>query len=81
MKIFQQPVLRYFASRSDPFGLDRVETFWNFRGHGLQPWCLGQFQFSSSVEPRWVPRSFSDVRSGLAALQFLEKRMDCLFER
>jgi len=30
-----QPVLRFLASRSDPFGLDRAEAFWNFRSHGL----------------------------------------------
>jgi hypothetical protein len=81
MKILPQPVLRLFASRSDPFGFDRVETFWNFRSHGLRPWCLGQFQFSSSIEPRWVPRSFSDVCSVLTAAQILEKRVDGFSKR
>jgi hypothetical protein len=62
-----QPVLRFLTSRSDPSGLDRVETFWNFRSHGLRPWCFGQFQLSFSAEPRCVPRSFGKVRSGPAA--------------
>jgi hypothetical protein len=81
MKILQQPVLRYLASWSDPFGFDRGESFWNSLCHGFQPWCLGQFQLSSSVEPRWVPRSFSDGRSRLAAAQVQEKSVDCLSKR
>ena len=62
-----QTVLRVLASRSDPSGLDRAEAFWNSRSHGLRPRCFDQFQLSFSAEPRWVPRSFSEVRSGPAA--------------
>jgi hypothetical protein len=62
-----QTVLWFLASRSAPPGLDRAESFWNSRSHGLRPLCFGQFQFSFSAEPRWVPRSISEVRSGLAA--------------
>jgi hypothetical protein len=65
-----QPVLRFLASQSDPSGLDRAETFWNFLSHGLRPWCLGQFQLSFSVKPRWVPRSFSEVRLGPTATHY-----------
>jgi hypothetical protein len=32
-----------------------VETFWNSHGHGLRPWCCGQFQLSFSLKPHWVP--------------------------
>jgi hypothetical protein len=62
-----QTVLRFLASPSDPSGLARAETFWNSRSHGLRPWCFGQFQLSYSAESRWVPRSFSEIRSGPAA--------------
>ena len=67
MVLSWQLALRFLASQSDPSGLDRVEVFWNSRSHGLRPWCFGQFQLSFSAEPRWVPRSFGEVSSGLAA--------------
>ena len=60
------------ASRSDPSGLRREETFRNSRGHGRHPLqygatgprprCLGQFRLSFLAEPRWVPRSSGEVR-------------------
>jgi hypothetical protein len=40
------------TSRSDPLGRRRVETFWNFHGHGLAtlvPWSV----------PAFLPRSAS----------------------
>jgi hypothetical protein len=42
------------ASGRDPFGFQRAETFWNSRGHGLRPWCRGQFQLSFSLKPQRV---------------------------
>ena len=74
-----QTVLRFLASPSDPSGLARAETFWNFRSHGLRPRCFDQFQLSFSAEPRWVPRSFSEVRSGPAATHREEKKPSCPF--
>jgi hypothetical protein len=70
-----QTVLRFLASPSDPSGLARAETFWNSRSHGLRPWCFGQFQLSYSAESRWVPRSFSEIRSGPAATHPEEKTL------
>ncbi len=72
MRALWQPVLCFLASQRDPSGLDRVETFWNSRSHGQKPWCFRQFQLSFSAEARWVPRSSSEVRSGLAATQIQE---------
>jgi len=44
----------------------RTPPKWSFRnslGHGLRPWCLGQFRLSSPAEPRWAPRFSGEVRS------------------
>lgn len=51
------------AYRSDPCGRGGAESFWNFFGHGLRPWCFSQFQLSFPATSRRVPAPSGNVRS------------------
>jgi hypothetical protein len=53
-----------------PFRALARGTFWNSRGRGLRPRCLGQFQLSFSLKPRWVPAP--PVKSAHAMPSFLK---------
>ena len=56
------PGLNYSRDfRSDPSGRGGAESFWNFFGHGLRPWCLSQFQMSFPVASRWMPAPSDNI--------------------